>query len=229
MNNLSAKIGGILLIIIGVGYLGDQFDIWSFSLFFRGWWALLLAIWGIFMMIENRPNVFNIVITALGAYWFLSINHLIHFTITYKVILAIFLIYVGCRVIFVNYSSHKTEGNSKEKTAHSKSENHIHITSSFASKRYMNDAKVYSCHLENTFGSLFVDLKDADLSEIYEIRIENTFGTLELLLPENVKVISREDNIFASSYVDQSAGEKDIYIKENCVFGSLKILKAKKK
>lgn len=59
MNNLSSKLAGLLLIAIGIGYLGDQLDIWSFTIFFRGWWTLLLAIWGIFNIVEKKPNIFN--------------------------------------------------------------------------------------------------------------------------------------------------------------------------
>lgn len=231
MNNLSSKLGGLILIAIGIGYIGDQFDMWNFTIFFHGWWALLLAIWGVFNMVENRPNPFNIIITALGAYWFMSSNHMLNFRITYQLVLAVLLIYIGCKAIFSNFSSSaskcKYRADADDKSVNN--DGHIVIKSSFNTRRYVNEQKIYSCRLENTFGSLFVDLSNADLSEIYEIRVECTFGSLELLLPDNVKVVSKEDNVFASCYVDQSEGNKEVYIKENCVFGSLKILKAKKK
>lgn len=231
MNNLSSKLAGLILIVIGVGYLGDQLDIWSFSIFFRGWWALLLVIWGIFNIIENKPNIFNVAITVLGVYWFMSANHLIHFVLTYKVIVAALLIYIGCKVLFSNMFSSKTNqyGQSDRNTTKKNHDAHLVINSSFSTRRYVNDSKIYSCRLNNSFGSLFVDLSNADLSEIYEIRIENVFGSLELLLPSDVKIISKEDNILASCYVDQSAGQKEVYIKENCVLGSMRIMKAKNK
>lgn len=234
-NNLSAKIGGLLLIAIGIGYLGDQFNVWHFSIFFRGWWALLLAVWGIFMMVENRPNVFNIVVTVLGIFWFMSANHFIHFQLTFKAIFAALLIWLGCKTLFSNLSTSKQEHREYEERRNegtrttTNNDNHLDIRSTFSTKRYVNNSKLYSCRLENTFGSLFVDLSEADLSEIYEIRIENTFGSMELLLPENVKIITREENLFASCYVDQSDGIKEVYIREDCSFGQLKIYKAKKK
>lgn len=231
MNNLSSKLGGLILIAVGIGYIGDQLDIWNFTIFFHGWWALLLAIWGLFNIVQNRPNFFNVIVTALAIYWFMLANHMLGFTITYQLVVAVFLIYLGCKIAFSNFLSSSTKRNFTN-DADNKSVNndgHVVIKSSFSTRRYVNDRKIYSCRLENTFGSLFVDLSDADLSEIYEIRVECTFGSLELLLPEHVKVVSKEDNIFASCYVDQSEGNKEVYIKENCVFGSLKILKAKKK
>lgn len=238
MNNLSSKLVGLILIVIGIGYLGDQLDVWTFSIFFRGWWALLLALWGVFLMIENRPNIFNVIITVLGIYWFMSANHLIHFVLTYKVIFAGLLIYIGCKVLFSNMFSSKTnhdkqrEGDNEQRDKNKTTMNddtHLVINSSFSTRRYVSDSKIYSCRLNNSFGSLFVDLSSADLSEIYEIRIENVLGSLELLLPSDVKIISKEDNVLSSCYVDQSAGQKEVYIKENCVLGSMKIMKAKNK
>lgn len=230
MNNLSSKLAGLLLIVIGIGYLGDQLDIWSFSIFFRGWWALLLAIWGIFNIVENKPNIFNVIITVLGAYWFMSANHLIHFVLTYKVVVAGLLIYIGCKVLFSNMFSSKSNQNEQRESNHStmNHDTHLVINSSFSTRRYVHDSKLYSCRLNNSFGSLFVDLSNADLSELYEIKIENVLGSLELLLPNDVKIISKEDNILSSCYVDQSAGQKEVYIKENCVLGTMKIMKTKK-
>lgn len=230
MNNLSSKLAGLLLIAIGIGYLGDQLDIWSFTIFFRGWWALLLAIWGIFNIVEKKPNIFNVIITVLGVYWFMSANHLIHFALTYKIIVAALLIYIGCKILFSNMFSSKTnhyEQRDDHKTTMNE-DKHLVINSSFSTRRYVHDSKIYSCRLNNSFGSLFVDLSNADLSEIYEIRIENVLGSLELLLPNDVKIISKEDNILSSCYVDQSTGQKEVYIKENCVLGTMKIMKAKK-
>ncbi|NBK96985.1 MAG: hypothetical protein EOM50_03000 [Erysipelotrichia bacterium] len=227
MNNLSSKIGGFLLIFIGVGYLGNQLDIWQFSIFFRGWWALLLAIWGVYHMIENRPNAFNVILTGLGVYWFLSANHWLSFHLTYELLLAILLIYLGIRTMF--HQRDERWNQPKDNTKRN-SDEHLSIHSTFNTQRYIHEQgkKLYSCRLENTFGSLFVDLREADVSELFEINVENTFGSMELLLPSDVKVIAKEDNIFASYYVDQSYGSKEIYIKENCVFGTLKIRKAKK-
>lgn len=226
MNNVYTKLCGLFFIVIGIGYLGDQLDIWHFTIFFRGWWALLLAFLGVINIIKNRANIVNVMITVLGIYWFMSANHFIHFALTYKVIIAGLLIYIGCKVIFSSKSNNYEQSDDHDATK--TKDAHLVINSSFSTRRYVNDSKIYSCRLNNSFGSLFVDLSKADLSEIYEIRIENMLGSLELLLPSDVQIISKDDNILSSCYVDQSAGNKEIYIKENCVLGTMKIMKTKK-
>mgnify|MGYP003315680921 CR=1 FL=1 len=47
MDNKLSKIFGIVLVLIGIGYLGDQFDFWNFTIFFRGWWCVLITLFAL--------------------------------------------------------------------------------------------------------------------------------------------------------------------------------------
>ena len=47
--NLGAITIGALLIVFGIGWLGNAFDLWQFSIF-DGWWTLLLILPGTAML-----------------------------------------------------------------------------------------------------------------------------------------------------------------------------------
>lgn len=219
--NKTTQIMGLLLIIVGIGYLGDQFNCWHFSIFFEGWWAALLAIFGIMNMLENKINAFNLIITMLGIYLFLDANGWIYFHLTFQMIVAALLVIAGLRMLFF-----KNEG-SKPSASEIGGE-HLCVENSFGANRYRCKEKLYTCEIKNNFGSFFVDLSEADLSELYEITIENNFGSLDLLLPHNVKIKANEDHFLTSVLIDQSEGTKEIYVKERCSFASLKIRKVKR-
>ena len=35
---------GLVFVAIGIGYLGTQLDWWDFTIFFPGWWTMLLIL-----------------------------------------------------------------------------------------------------------------------------------------------------------------------------------------
>ena len=42
---LSRSLLGLLLIVIGVGYMGNHLGLWEgFDIFFDGWWAILFIL-----------------------------------------------------------------------------------------------------------------------------------------------------------------------------------------
>lgn len=44
-NRISASIViGIILIIVALGYIGNVFEVWSFTMFFPGWWTLFIIV-----------------------------------------------------------------------------------------------------------------------------------------------------------------------------------------
>ena len=57
---------GLIIIAIGVGYLGNALWNWNFEIFFKGWWTLFLILPSLYTIIKWRLNLFSILLIALG-------------------------------------------------------------------------------------------------------------------------------------------------------------------
>ena len=44
---------GVILIVIGILFLGRNMEWWDFSIFFRGWWTLFLIVPSIIALIKR--------------------------------------------------------------------------------------------------------------------------------------------------------------------------------
>ena len=62
MNRQKAKkiIIGLILLALGIAWLGNAVDLWDFSVFFPGWWAALVMICFFVSVIGDGPNVINV-------------------------------------------------------------------------------------------------------------------------------------------------------------------------
>ncbi len=58
---------GILLVIIAIGYLGNIFEVWNFTLFFPGWWTLFIIIPSVVSMVSNGFKPVSSTFLIVGA------------------------------------------------------------------------------------------------------------------------------------------------------------------
>lgn len=229
MNNITSKLLGLFFIFMGIGYLGNQLDLWSFSIFFNGWWGCLIALLGICSMIDNGITTGNTITSALGIYFFLVSNDFVSFRITFQFVIAIILIYVGIRLVFFKEKKpflFKGKSVSQEDTMNKK----LYIHTSFGTRKTTCNDALESCRIENVFGTVFVDLREANLESLDKLSLESVFGSIDILIPANVNLKVKRENIFATCYIDEShtSGGYDVVVKETCVFGSIRIMKTKK-
>lgn len=228
-SSTAGVIVGFILIFIGLGYLGDQLEIFHFSVFFRGWWTLFLIVPGVSSMINSGFKSHNVMLTVLGVYLFLWTNHLIYFRFTFQLLLAIILIYLGAKMIFSkserNYGNQRSSANRDSKDIYN--ENHIVIKKVFESARVVFEHRIYTCKIDCTFSTVAVDLVHADLSELKSINIDCVFGSVSVYIPHNANVMVKRDNIFGScNYpANDAANNIEIFINESCVFGNIQIIR----
>ncbi len=74
MEKSNRKSLGIILLIFGAFFLLDRLHIFSFNLFFNGWWTLLLIIPAIFSMLKQGVTLGNGILLGLGVFLFLDQN-----------------------------------------------------------------------------------------------------------------------------------------------------------
>lgn len=100
MNSKITKLIGVFLVFIGIGYLGNELNFWNFSIFFNGWWACILVLLGIGSILDEGINGWNTLLTLAGIYFFLQVNHFIHFRITFGMLVSVGLIVLGASILF---------------------------------------------------------------------------------------------------------------------------------
>jgi hypothetical protein len=72
MKNDTRKLVGIILIALGSMFLLNRLGLWTFDLFFKGWWTLLLIIPAIYLIVKNGVQIGNVVLLLLGVFLFLD-------------------------------------------------------------------------------------------------------------------------------------------------------------
>ena len=104
---------GLLFIAIGIGYLGEHMQWWSFTLFFPGWWSLFLIIPALLSILENGICFMNVCILIFGGYFLAEANDWISFAMTFPIFMAVVCICIGIRLLCkrrVTWYGYKADG-----------------------------------------------------------------------------------------------------------------------
>lgn len=91
---------GLLCLAVGTGYLLDFLGIIQFTIFFRGWWGILIAIFAVANMIDDRISFGNIFFFLVGIYLYFDANGFLQFHITFGLVVAIVCFYIGIKLLF---------------------------------------------------------------------------------------------------------------------------------
>ena len=68
---------GLVFVAIGIGYLGTQLDWWDFTIFFPGWWTMLLILPALYSMLDHGLHFYNIFTVLAGCYFLADANAII--------------------------------------------------------------------------------------------------------------------------------------------------------
>ncbi|MGL5541306.1 MAG: LiaF transmembrane domain-containing protein [Erysipelotrichaceae bacterium] len=215
---------GILLILVGVGYLGNAFGWWNFSVFFAGWWTLFLIIPALYSIIQSGVRMGNFILLGAGVYFFLREQRLITFAITLPMIFSLALILIGVNLIFVNRNSRLHRPISYDTVEKNQTPNYS-TSAVFSSKNIALNTHLTTAHLEAVFGNLEVDLSACDLRDTEWIELESVFGSLTLIVNEAVFVSLKEDNVLGNvSYNPNPNALYSLNVNASAVFGNIRIL-----
>lgn len=70
---------GLVLILVGLGYLGSTFLGWNFNLFFDGWWTLFIIIPTFASIVAHGPSVGNVTGCLIGVLLLLKAQNVIRY------------------------------------------------------------------------------------------------------------------------------------------------------
>lgn len=104
---------GVILIAIGIGYMGEQMSWWNFTLFFPGRWSLFLIIPALLSMLEYGVSFAATCMLVFGGYFLAEANSWIDFKMSFPIFMAVICICIGIRLLFtrrVKWYGYKADG-----------------------------------------------------------------------------------------------------------------------
>ncbi|MBE6884528.1 MAG: hypothetical protein E7487_07975 [Ruminococcaceae bacterium] len=182
---------GLIIIAIGVGYLGNALWNWNFEIFFKGWWTLFLILPSLYTIIKWRLNLFSILLIALGILLLLHAQALL--TVDFwAVFLPVLAILVGLYIIFGKALRNKYKSFDalvRNKKIPSDTSNCPQYLAVFGSSRVKNiSSNFLGGETTAIFGGISLDLHSAIINQNITLEANSIFGSIEIFAPENVKV-----------------------------------------
>lgn len=206
---------GILIIIVGVIFLGNNLDIWNINIFFDGWWTLFIIVPSLIALIKLEDVVSSVLGLSIGILLLLASRDIINWSTVGDIFIPIVIIAVGVSFIFKPKVKVKSNGEAT----------YLGIFSSTTEKVTKLDNKLECIAV---FGGIDLDLRKVEIKEDVQIECVSVFGGIDLKLPENVVVKTNGVPIFGGiENKKDSTSEKNmhtIYINYVCIFGGIDIL-----
>lgn len=204
---------GVLIILIGIIFLGNNLEIWNVDIFFKGWWTLFIivpSIKGLF----KREYISSFLGLFIGILLLLSSNNIIEWDMVGKVFIPFIIILIGLSFIFKT----KPIINDKEK------DTYFCIFS--GTEETINKLnKNLTCI--SIFGGIDLDLRNVKIDKDIKIECISIFGGIDLRLPDNVNIKSSGVPIFGGFENNKKVINKNkntINIDYVCIFGGVDVI-----
>lgn len=227
MKNKGNILLGIILlaigIVLGLNALGiTHIDI--SSIFFRGWWTLIIIIPGLISIAKHPTKMWPYVVTAIGFILLLMARGFISFGFIFKMIIPVTLVVIGLKLIFGKVIKNETQKCETGKMSSLKGKNVI-----FGEKTYnLSNAEFLGDSLECSFGHMRYFMQESTLRENQILNVDVTFGKVDIFVPKDVNIVVRGDVTLGvvnnKSMNDIEKGRPILTIKASCAFGGINII-----
>lgn len=224
MKKTSNLLWGVVLIIAGVIWALNGFNITSINLFFKGWWTLFIFVpccIGLFSSREKTDSIIGIIITVV---LFLCCQGLFSFALLWKLLLPAVAIIIGLKLIISGFLGKKANEIMKKLESEGKEAKSYCATFSGCNLNF-DDTAFEGAELTAVFGGIKCDLRNAVIDRDCVIQVSAIFGGIDILVPDNINVKSNSTSIFGGVSI-KTAQHKDvptIYINGTCMFGGVEI------
>lgn len=226
---------GLIIVALGVVLVGNGAFGWNVNIFIEGWWAVLFMLLFLIGIINDGPNVFNVVGLVLFGVLFARYHVPVLKNVNVWLIIGgAIILCVGVRVIYRAFAPKKyvnvgassasdtIEGEAVDKDQASPDSQNCAFSegeSNFFGRTFSGGR--YSC----SFGSYKVDLRGATITKGATLDLNCAFGRIEVFVPEGVTVKLAKDSVFgAVACKAPIAEDADLIIKADCAFGAVNVL-----
>jgi len=222
---VSNIIWGSLFILAGIGFIGNVFNLWSFNLFFNGFWTLFIIIPSAISIIENGPKPFPLTALVVGILLMLSSLEIFEYEKITQLIVPVILIAIGLSLVTKNFRGPRKMLNFKEGFS-----SDTEYTAIFSGQNitYMENEVFQGASVSAIFGGAKIDLRSAIINEDVRIDCTAIFGGVDVFVPGDVNIKVSSTPIFGG--VDNKRNHQryienapTIYINALCMFGGVDI------
>lgn len=226
---LSNIILGLIFVFIGVGFAGDVMNLWTFNIFFPGWWTMFIIIPCLISIIRGDISAGTITGLIIGV--MLLVSRYFHFDFNvWKLIIPIILIIIGLQIILqgtfrrpkhLNYTVH-VEGQTNYYNPDRREYSAV-----FASNNIKVTDRFTGAVLNSVFGGMVLDLRDAIIDSDVEIAATAVFGGIDIYVPRGIKI--KVNNVPVFGGVSNKTGYSPdtnahtIYLNSTTMFGGIDI------
>ena len=228
MKDLSRILWGIVLVLLGIIWGLNATGLTNIDIFFDGWWTLFIIVPSAISLVnpKNNGKVSSVICLVIGIFLLLGSLDVFDFDILWEILLPVIVVIIGLSLIFGN----KAKTNLKEKIYNTDFSNVEVITATFGEQN-INKAgeKFEKANLDAVFGSIKLDLRDADLKNETFIKASAIFAGITILVPKDVEVKIKSTPIFGgvtSEGLDAKTNKtvkKTIYVDGFALFGGIEI------
>ncbi len=228
MKDLSRILWGIVLVLLGIIWGLNATGVTNIDIFFDGWWTLFIIVPSAISLVnpKNNGKVSSVICLVIGIFLLLGSLDVFDFDILWEILLPVIVVIIGLSLIFGN----KAKTTLKEKIDNTDFSNVEVITATFGEQN-INKAgeKFEKANLDAVFGSIKLDLRDADLKNETYIKASAIFAGITILVPKDVEVKIKSTPIFGgvtSEGLDEKTNKnakKTIYVDGFALFGGIEI------
>lgn len=228
MKDLNRILWGIVLVLLGIIWGLNATGVTNIDIFFDGWWTLFIIVPSAISLVnpKNNGKVSSVICLVIGIFLLLGSLDVFEFDILWEILLPVIVVIIGLSLIFGN----KAKTTVKEKIENTDFSNVEVITATFGEQN-INKAgeKFEKANLDAVFGSIKLDLKDADLKNETFIKASAIFAGITILVPKDVEVKIKSTPIFGgvtNECLDEKTNKnakKTIYVDGFALFGGIEI------
>lgn len=207
---------GVLLIIVGVLFLGKNLEWWNINIFFDGWWTLLIIFFSIRGLFDKNSRTWSFITLVLGILMLLACQEVIAWNMIWKILIPILIIIIGLSLMFDNKKGKKiNRKNAKQ---------YVAVFSGIDEKIQEIESDFNAVAV---FGGIELDLREAKLKKDIVIEAVTVFGGIDIKAPKNIKLVINGLPIFGgveNKYEDNTESDITIHLNYTCIFGGIDIL-----
>lgn len=228
MKDLNRILWGIVLVLLGIIWGLNATGVTNIDIFFDGWWTLFIIVPSAISLVnpKNNGKVSSVICLVIGIFLLLGSLDVFEFDILWEILLPVIVVIIGLSLIFGN----KAKTTLKEKIDNTDFSNVEVITATFGEQN-INKAgeKFEKANLDAVFGSIKLDLRDADLKNETFIKASAIFAGITILVPKDVEVKIKSTPIFGgvtNECLDEKTNKnakKTIYVDGFALFGGIEI------
>ena len=215
---------GLALILLGIGFAGNNFNIWYFDPLFSGWWTLFIIVPCLLKIFQEGYNLGAIIGLLFGIALLLIAQDVINYEFISKLIFPGLLVLVGIRLLFSKSSNNIR---TKLESVGIAGQKDYNATFSGLKASFNNGEEFKGAVVNAIFGGVELDLRSAMINQDVVIDCTAVFGGIEIFVPQNVSVQHVGTSIFGgvTNHTKNLQGQSNftIYIKNTCLFGGVEI------